>query len=76
MISAAVSGSWWSGPKSKFDIHVASQRDGVPNGWHLFYFNGSSYSQDFVGAGHPADYKIRISRFFFGRLTFQYNDCQ
>jgi hypothetical protein len=61
IITAAVSGSWWSGPKNEFDIPVATQRDGAPNGWHVFHFNGSSYSQDFIGAGYAADYQMRIS---------------
>ncbi len=61
IITAAVSGSWWSGPKNEFEIPVATQRDGAPNGWHVFRFNGSAYTQDFVGAGHPADYQMRIS---------------
>jgi hypothetical protein len=57
----AVSGSWWSGPRNERGIPSAEQRDGVPNGYHVFSFDGNGYTQRFKPAGLSEDKQIRIS---------------
>ncbi len=58
---AAVSGSWWFGPKDERGIPIADQRDGAPNGYHIFRFEGSSYSQRFKAAYRHDNFQMRIS---------------
>ncbi len=57
----AVSGSWWSGPRNERGIPSTEQRDGAPNGYHIFSFDGSKYTQRFKAAGFDEDLQIRIS---------------
>jgi hypothetical protein len=59
---AAVSGSWWSGPPDIRGIPVADQRDGVPNGYHIFTFNGNSFKERFKAAHFGDEYQLRISQ--------------
>ncbi|MCC5908258.1 MAG: calcineurin-like phosphoesterase family protein [Balneolaceae bacterium] len=58
--ATAACGSWWSGPVDKTGVPVSTQQDGVPKGYHLFHFNGSSYSELYKAAGKPWDYQMRI----------------
>lgn len=58
---SAVSGSWWLGSKDERGIPVADQRDGTPNGYHIFSFRGTDYSQRFKPANRDDDFQIRIS---------------
>ena len=58
---AAVSGTWWGGPKDERGIPIADQRDGVPNGYHMFTFMGNTYKEKFKAAGKDSDYQMRIS---------------
>lgn len=58
---AAVSGTWWGGPKNEWDIPIADQRDGVPNGYHIFRFQGNQYSEYFKAAGKDKNTQMRIS---------------
>lgn len=61
IICSTVSGSWWSGPKDERGIPTSDQRDGAPNGYHIFRFEGNRYGQRFRAAGFAEDYQIRIS---------------
>jgi hypothetical protein len=61
IICSTVSGSWWSGPKDERGIPTSDQRDGAPNGYHIFCFEGNRYSQRFKAAGFDGEYQIRIS---------------
>lgn len=61
ILCTAVSGSWWSGPKDERGIPTTDQRDGAPNGYHLFRFEGNQYSQKFKAATRDENYQIRIS---------------
>jgi hypothetical protein len=61
VICSAVSGSWWSGPKDERGIPSSDQRDGAPNGYHIFRFAGNRYSQRFKAARFEEAYQIRIS---------------
>ncbi|MEX2600792.1 MAG: calcineurin-like phosphoesterase family protein [Balneolaceae bacterium] len=58
--TTAASGSWWRGPLNKQGIPVATQMDGVPNGYHLFEFEGNSYRERYQAAGFSPDFQLRI----------------
>ena len=58
--TTAACGSWWSGPPDKNGIPVSTQQDGVPNGYHLFRFDGNQYSERYKAAGMDAGYQMRI----------------
>ena len=60
ILTAAASGSWWKGPYNKNGIPVTTQRDGTPNGYHIFQFSGNNYSERFKAAGLDAGYQMRI----------------
>lgn len=55
-----MSGTLWGGPKDHNQIPITTQRDGVPNGYHLFTFEGTSYAEQLVGQKKPKDQQIRI----------------
>jgi len=61
VICAAVSGTWWTGIKDERGIPGADQRDGTPNGYHIFKFEGNQYSEVFKPAHRDADFQLRIS---------------
>lgn len=60
ILTAAASGSWWGGPKTKNGVPVTTQRDGSPNGYHILEFNGTEYTERFKAAGLDRDYQMRI----------------
>lgn len=62
IITAVASGSWWNGRKNQYGIPVATQKDGVPNGYHIFKFDGNTYSEQYKGAGHDSGYQMRIEQ--------------
>ncbi|MEX0686972.1 MAG: calcineurin-like phosphoesterase C-terminal domain-containing protein [Balneolales bacterium] len=53
-------GSWWRGPENKNGIPIATMSDGVPNGYHIFTFEGNTYKDLFKPAGLSKDYQMRI----------------
>jgi len=59
---AAVSGTWWSGIKDGRGIPIADQRDGTPNGYHIFRFFGNQYQEIFKPANRGNDFQLRISQ--------------
>lgn len=61
LICAAVSGTWWAGMKDERGIPIADQRDGTPNGYHIFRFEGTSYRETFKPAKFAVEFQMRIS---------------
>lgn len=57
----AACGSWWGGPEDERGIPMTYQRDGTPNGWHIFRFEGATYSERFHGANLPESAQLRVS---------------
>jgi hypothetical protein len=57
---AAVSGSWWMGPRDDRGIPYSVQMDGTPNGYHIMTVDGTGYSMRYKAAGFPEDYQMRI----------------
>lgn len=60
IVNVTVSGAWWSGAKDERGIPHSTMRDGAPNGYSIMTFEPDRYLLDFKGAGHPADYQMRI----------------
>jgi len=57
---ATASGDWWSGEKDEKGIPDAMMRDGSPKGYTFIHFDGNQYSFDFIAAGQPEHFKMRI----------------
>jgi len=60
LVTSTVSGTWWGGPKDDRGIPVAMQRDGVPNGYHLFTFEGAHYRETIRGFGADRKTQLRV----------------
>ena len=54
------SGSWWQGTLDEIGIPHTTMRDGAPNGYGIFTFNGNQYSIRFKAARRPAEYQMNI----------------
>lgn len=76
MALTAASGAWWGGPKDHRGIPITHQRDGVPNGYHIFEFDGNSYKERYKGAGHAKDHQIRIERPKSSLTLEEYEDSE
>ncbi|TVR65483.1 MAG: Cna protein B-type domain containing protein [Gemmatimonadales bacterium] len=68
LVTATLSGTWWSGPEDHRGIPVTMQRDGNPNGFHLISFDGAHYVERFQGLGLARDHQIRVE-FPMGRTS-------
>jgi hypothetical protein len=60
LMTAAVCGSWWSGPKDVRGIPVSDNRDGVPNGYVFVDFDGNSYVTELKPASLDRELRMRI----------------
>jgi hypothetical protein len=59
-VNVTVSGSWWQGSPSELGIPHATMRDGAPNGYSIFTFDGIKYSIEFRAAGAPVSHQMNI----------------
>ncbi len=57
---ATTSGSWWQGTLDEVGIPHTMMRDGAPNGYGIFTFDGNQYTIRFKAARRPADYQMNI----------------
>jgi hypothetical protein len=57
----ATSGAWWTGPFASDSIPAATATDGTPNGFFRFTFDAVGYTYDFIPAGEPRDFQLRVS---------------
>jgi len=60
LVATTVAGTWWGGFPDINGIPTTTQRDGNPNGYHLFSFNGSDYEERLVGLGRPDDFQLQV----------------
>ncbi|MDI9639983.1 calcineurin-like phosphoesterase family protein [Kamptonema cortianum] len=60
LIHVTACGSWWQGSLDPMGIPHTQMRDGAPNGYSLFRFDGNQYSIHFRAARRPDDYQIQI----------------
>ncbi|MFD2532044.1 calcineurin-like phosphoesterase C-terminal domain-containing protein [Gracilimonas halophila] len=60
LITTAVSGTWWGGPKDEHNVPITTQRDGNPNGYHRFTFKNNEYEEQLIGLNEDEDTQLRI----------------
>ncbi len=60
VISVTVCGSWWRGAPDAHGIPHATMRDGAPNGYAIYTFDGHQATIDFKAARRPAAYQMHI----------------
>ncbi|MCG9895651.1 MAG: calcineurin-like phosphoesterase family protein [Fimbriimonadaceae bacterium] len=60
VVNVTACGSWWRGRPDDRGIPTTTMRDGAPNGWSLFSFDGNSYTIQFRAAGMPATEQMAI----------------
>jgi hypothetical protein len=60
VINVTVCGSWWQGSPDELGIPNATMRDGAPNGYSIFSFDGHNYSIEYRAARRPSDYQMNI----------------
>lgn len=58
--TTAACGTWWRGPKNEKGIPIATQMDGVPNGYHIVEFEGNTYRERYKAADGDPDFQMRI----------------
>lgn len=61
VVNVTVCGSWWSGDPDEYGIPHTTMRDGAPNGYSIFSFDGNQYSIEFRAARRPASYQMEIT---------------
>lgn len=60
VVNVTVCGSWWGGAPDELGIPHTTMRDGAPNGYSIFTFDGQSYDIEFRAARRPADHQLTI----------------
>ncbi len=60
IVNVTTCGSWWSGAPDPRGIPHTTMRDGAPNGYSIFTFDGTQYKIEYRAAGRPATYQMNI----------------
>lgn len=60
VINVTVCGSWWSGAPDENRIPHTTMRDGAPNGYSIFTFDGQDYDIEFRAARRAKDHQMNI----------------
>ena len=60
VINVTVCGSWWSGRPDELGIPHTTMRDGAPNGYSIFNFDGRKYDIEFRPARRLANHQMNI----------------
>lgn len=60
VVNVTVCGSWWRGAPDENGIPHTTMRDGAPNGYSIFTFDGHKYTIDFRAARRPSDHQMNI----------------
>lgn len=60
LVSATVSGSWWSGVRDEVNLPAAMMSDGIPNGYSFIAFDGTDYSIRYKAARRPDSYQMNV----------------
>lgn len=60
IVCLTLSGSWWSGQQDERGVPIATQRDGVPNGYQILEFSGNAYRNTLKASGKPETYQMCI----------------
>lgn len=60
VVNVTTCGSWWQGSPDEQGIPHATMRDGAPNGYAIFRFDGNQYKIEFRAARRPVTYQMDI----------------
>ncbi len=60
VVNVTTCGSWWQGSPDEYGIPHATMRDGAPNGYSIFRFDGNQYKITFRAARRPETYQMDI----------------
>jgi hypothetical protein len=60
VVNVTVCGSWWQGAPDERGIPHTTMRDGAPNGYNIFTFDGNSYGMEFRAAGRSEGYQMNV----------------
>ncbi|MCW5946838.1 MAG: calcineurin-like phosphoesterase family protein [Fimbriimonadales bacterium] len=60
IINVTTCGSWWQGAPDEFGVPHTTMRDGAPNGYSIFTFDGNQYSIEFRAARADASWQMNI----------------
>ncbi|MEW4568780.1 calcineurin-like phosphoesterase family protein [Tautonia sp. JC769] len=60
VINVTTCGSWWGGAPNELGIPHTTMRDGAPNGYSVFTFDGQNYDIEFRAARQPATHQMTI----------------
>jgi hypothetical protein len=60
VVNVTVCGSWWQGAPDERGIPHTTMRDGAPNGYSIFTFDGNQYSIEFRAAFRSEGYQMNI----------------
>lgn len=60
VVSVTACGSWWGGPPDELGIPLTTMRDGAPNGYSIFTFDGKDYDIEYRAARRPASHQMTI----------------
>lgn len=60
LVNVTTSGSWWQGAPDELGIPHTTMRDGAPNGYSIFSFDGTQYSIEYRAARRQTTYQMEI----------------
>ncbi len=60
VINVTTCGSWWQGRPDERGVPHTTMRDGAPNGYSLFTFDGNTYSIEFRAAGSDPSHQMNL----------------
>jgi hypothetical protein len=60
VVNVTTCGSWWQGAPDERGIPHTTMRDGAPNGYSIFKFDGNQYKIVFRAARRPESYQMDI----------------
>ncbi len=60
VVNVTTSGSWWRGAPDENGIPHTTMRDGAPNGYSIFSFDGAQYTIEFRAARRHENYQMEI----------------
>lgn len=60
VVNVTTCGSWWQGAPDEQGIPHTTMRDGAPNGYAIFKFDGHQYKIEYRAARRPVTYQMDI----------------
>jgi hypothetical protein len=60
IVNVTTCGSWWQGTPDEFGVPHTTMRDGAPNGYSIFAFDGNQYTIEFRAARSLPSYQMNV----------------